>query len=236
VFNIRLDRTQLKYIAIIAMVIDHTAWGFVDFMSPLGQIMHIIGRLTLPIMCFFVAEGYRHTSDVKKYILRMLAFAILSIIPFYYFFHEEYDFRQNIIFDLMLALIALAVMENKKWSAPLRYALVAAVVCVSIAIGGWVIMPIVYVFIFYYGRDFKKQATNFIIATVVMVVSLSILIVLNQSMHFSHYNWTVQERLYLIGFILALIPLSMYNGKPGKPIFGRLFFYVFYPAPFFILP
>ena len=60
-----LDRTQLKFIAICGMVCDHAAWGFVEFMTPLGQIMHIIGRLTLPIMCFFIAEGFRHTSNIK---------------------------------------------------------------------------------------------------------------------------------------------------------------------------
>ena len=77
-----LDRRQLKLIAICAMVCDHFAWGFVDFMTPLGQSMHVIGRLTLPIMCFFVAEGYRHTSSVREYIKRMLFFWAVSIIPF----------------------------------------------------------------------------------------------------------------------------------------------------------
>lgn len=64
-----LDRTQLKIIAIAAMVCDHIAWGFVEFMSPLGQFMHIIGRFTLPIMCFFIAEGFGHTSSKKGYIM-----------------------------------------------------------------------------------------------------------------------------------------------------------------------
>ena len=40
-----LNRTQLKFIAICAMVCDHVAWGFVEFMSPLGQIMHIIKKI-----------------------------------------------------------------------------------------------------------------------------------------------------------------------------------------------
>lgn len=56
-----LSRTQLKLIAICAMVCDHVAWGFLDFMTPLAQMMHVIGRLTIPIMCFFIAEGFRHT-------------------------------------------------------------------------------------------------------------------------------------------------------------------------------
>ncbi|MBQ2317877.1 MAG: hypothetical protein II182_06510, partial [Lachnospiraceae bacterium] len=88
--KLELNRTQLKLLAVVAMVVDHTAWGFVDFMSPLGQAMHIFGRLTLPIMCFFIAEGYRHTSDLRRYIERMASFAVISVVPFYVFFHEEY--------------------------------------------------------------------------------------------------------------------------------------------------
>ena len=81
-----LNRTQLKFIAICGMVCDHAAWGFVEFMTPLGQIMHIIGRLTLPIMCFFIAEGFRHTSNIKGYIKRMTFFSVVAMIPFYLFF------------------------------------------------------------------------------------------------------------------------------------------------------
>ena len=77
-----LDRTQLKLIAICAMVIDHVAWGFVEFWSPLGQVMHVIGRFTIPIMCFFVAEGYRKTSSVSGYLKTMACFAVVSMIPF----------------------------------------------------------------------------------------------------------------------------------------------------------
>ena len=68
------------------MVCDHVAWGFVEFMSPLGQIMHIIGRLTVPTMCFFIAEGFRHTKSVKGYIKRMAFFSVVAIFPFICFF------------------------------------------------------------------------------------------------------------------------------------------------------
>ena len=90
-----LDRTQLKLIAICAMVCDHVAWGFVEFMTPLGQVMHVIGRLTIPIMCFFVAEGFRHTSSRSGYIKRMALFAVVAMLPFYLFFGELYEYRQN---------------------------------------------------------------------------------------------------------------------------------------------
>lgn len=238
--NLELDRTQLKILAIIAMVVDHTAWGFVDFMSPLGQLMHIFGRLTLPIMCFFIAEGYKHTKNLQEYVYRMLAFSAISVIPFYIFFHEEYGYRQNIIFDLSLALLCLCVSEGKVFKRWMKVCLITLLVLISLIIGGWVVMPIIYVFIFYYGKNFKDKAIKFIGATVLMSAVLSVMIVLNQQYHFSQYDWTVQERLYLLGFVFALIPLYFYNGGRGKDLFGgsgvgRYFFYIFYPGHFLIL-
>lgn len=230
-----LTREQIKLWAIVAMVVDHTAWGFVDFMTPLGQVMHIFGRFTMPIMCFFIAEGYRHTSSIKRYLSRMFTFSVISIIPFYIFFHEEYGYRQNIIFDLLLALLALCAMERKEWPKAIRIGAVILLIGISMTIGGWVIMPIVYVLVFYYNKDFKSRAKWFTFFTILMSVILSIAIVLNQHYHFSKYEWTVTERLYLLGFLLALIPLSKYNGQKGRTIGSRYFFYVFYPVHFLVL-
>lgn len=55
-----LSGNALKIIAIIAMTIDHVAWVlFPGYeMAPLTIVMHVIGRITAPIMMFFIAEGY----------------------------------------------------------------------------------------------------------------------------------------------------------------------------------
>ena len=54
-----LDANQLKLIAIVAMTVDHIAWllfpGYAAGAVPI--VMHIIGRITCPVMCFFIAEG-----------------------------------------------------------------------------------------------------------------------------------------------------------------------------------
>ena len=65
-FSEKMSSNTLKIIAITAMLTDHIAWAFVPSRSLLGQLMHIIGRLTAPIMCFLIAEGYHHTSNVKN--------------------------------------------------------------------------------------------------------------------------------------------------------------------------
>ena len=62
----KLNRNQIKYLAILAMLIDHLAWKMFDTASLVGQIMHFIGRLTGPTMAVMVAEGYIHTRNVKK--------------------------------------------------------------------------------------------------------------------------------------------------------------------------
>lgn len=231
----KLNRTQLKFIAICAMVCDHVAWGFVEFMSPLGQVMHIIGRLTIPIMCFFVAEGFRHTSSRKGYVMRMALFSIVAMIPFYLFFHELYDYRQNIIFDLLLGLLLLNVLENERFKVWQKIILGAGLFGISITIGGWIIMPMLYILVFYYVKEFKKQAAWICGLTIVLEVFLIVAVELNRIWHFSHYDWPWYDKLYFLGFMLPLVLLKRYNGEKGKNIIGKYFFYLFYPAHFLVL-
>ena len=230
-----LNRTQLKFIAICAMVCDHVAWGFVEFMSPLGQVMHVIGRLTIPIMCFFVAEGFRKTSSVKGYIGRMAFFSVVAMLPFYLFFGELYEYRQNIIFDLLLGLLLLAVLEHKRFRGWQKIILAAGLFAVSITIGGWIIMPMLYILVFYYVKDFKKQAAWVCGLTITLEVFLIVAVELNRIWHFSRYDWPWYDKLYFLGFMLPLLLLKHYNGEKGKNIIGKYFFYLFYPAHFLVL-
>ena len=81
----KLTAYQLKVIAIVAMTIDHIAWMWVPATSPEGQIMHTIGRITAPIMCYLLSEGYIHTHDVRKYTLRLGITAVISAFAFCFF-------------------------------------------------------------------------------------------------------------------------------------------------------
>ena len=67
-----LSGNALKLIAIIAMTVDHLAWMGIETYSqaetPLLIFLHVIGRLTAPIMLFFVADGYSHTRNFRKYL------------------------------------------------------------------------------------------------------------------------------------------------------------------------
>ena len=71
--QLRLNANHVKLIAIIAMTIDHVCdLIYPGFPAEPGVMaLHIVGRLTAPIMWFFVCEGYYYTHDVKRYMLRM---------------------------------------------------------------------------------------------------------------------------------------------------------------------
>lgn len=58
--------------------------------NPAAIACHIIGRLTAPIMWFFIVEGYHYTHDVKKYTLRLFVLALVS--------HFAYNFCFGISF------------------------------------------------------------------------------------------------------------------------------------------
>lgn len=87
-----LSGNALKGIAILAMTLDHLTWtlwpGYTTDWWVL--LLHLLGRVTAPIMWFFVVEGYHYTHDVKKYAARLFALAFIS--------HFAYDFCFGIPF------------------------------------------------------------------------------------------------------------------------------------------
>ena len=130
--KIGVSGSTLKIIALLIMFIDHigavimqrTMWmpGFDhDFWNSLYMPIRYVGRLAFPIFCFLLAEGFSHTSDVKKYMRRLLVFAFISEIPFDLaitgkVFSLEY---QNVFWELtwgMGAMFLLQIIEKRQFN------------------------------------------------------------------------------------------------------------------------
>jgi len=201
-----------------------------------GQVMHVVGRLTIPIMSFFIAEGYRKTSNLKRYFSRMVIFALISVGPFYLFFGEEYGYRQNFIFDLLLALTVLTICDSSRFKRPVKVILSAVIFVLSFAIGGWPVYPIILVLIFYYGKSFKQKALLMGGFTLFLEAFIICGILINNNWYpFLGYDWKWYQWLYFLGFLLAIPLLKLYNGERGNYPVGRYFFFMFYPIHFLIL-
>ncbi len=71
----------LKLIAVFSMTCDHLSYLIFGRFS----FLNLIGRIAFPIFAYQITEGYIHTSNLKKYFLRLALFGVISQIPFMLF-------------------------------------------------------------------------------------------------------------------------------------------------------
>lgn len=219
-----LNRNQLKYLVIVAMLIDHIAWAFVPTASLLGQVMHIIGRLTGPTMAYMLAEGYHYTRNVKKYALRLGIFAVISWLPFSYFERGCIRPAFGVIYTLFLSLLAIWFWDKGKCSV-LWKQLGTLGLCLLSIFGDWAMFDVLYALTFFRYRDNPKEKwISFSAITMICCVGML-------------GNEPIWSGLFQLGIFLV-IPLIQYcyNGKSGsKKPFHKWFFYGFYPLHLLVL-
>lgn len=107
----------LKVIAMAAMVTDHVGAALL----PQITVLRLIGRIAFPIYIWLLVQGFAHTRNRKKYMLRMAGCALLSEVPFDLAFSDRMTFRwQNVYFSLLWGLVLLTVLERLLDAAAVR--------------------------------------------------------------------------------------------------------------------
>ena len=103
----------LKIIALIAMLTDHLAVVFPDTF-PFW--FRGVGRLAWPIFAYLLAEGFRHTKAPEKFLMRLLAFALISEIPYDLAMGNSISFitDTNIFYTLFFGGTAICLYERLK--------------------------------------------------------------------------------------------------------------------------
>lgn len=215
------------------MLIDHIAWAFVPTASILAQAMHFVGRFTAPVMAYFVAEGYVHTHDFKKYASRMAAFAVVSWLPYVWFEYGRVTttmggikipmlIPQSVIFTLLLSLLAIRLCDEKSCQKSVKILGVISICALSL-IGDWYCFGVLYCLNFFINRENKKSMwINYCIISAAVVG-------ISNYVGFQSNDWYIQ--LFQLGvFVPPLVIAKFYNGESGKKsVFNKWFFYIFYP-------
>ena len=224
-----INRNALKYIAIIAMLIDHIAWAFVRTDSILGEVMHFIGRLTGPTMAFMIYEGYLHTRNIKKYAIRLGLFAFISWIPYSLFEVGKWPYPTfGVIYTLFLGLLIVWMWDKAKIPKALKVVIVI-LACIASLFGDWPIFDILWpLFLFIYKDDEKRKWRSFYILIIVEVAFIMLPSILSGEPFRSVFQ--------LGAFMVPPILMYLYNGESGsKNAFHKWFFYIFYPLHLLIL-
>ena len=226
--RLSLSGNVLKVIAIIAMTVDHIAWigieEYVQAENLLQILLHCVGRLTAPIMLFFVAEGYYHTRNFKKYLLRMAILAVVSHFAFCYFAQPSFNPFENQLFNatsiawpLMWGLIFLKVWDTEKFALWLKL-LITLLGCVLTVTSDWsCAAPLAILLVGRNRGNFHKQ-----MLWLMAVVSL-------YAVAFFIFNNPTYGMVHMACWF-AVPLLSLYNGRRGKIRWLGKFFYFYYPA------
>ena len=251
----KIPGSTLKIIAMVCMLIDHTAAvlfdrilisrglldavnasdGGASFLSTgntaviyyADMIMRAIGRISFPIFCFLLIEGFMHTHDVKKYALNLGIFALVSKIPFDLAFAGKpfYLNYQNVFFTLFIGLVMMIFLQKidekthqdgtnwrgANWKVSIGKLLVIVAACTVATL-------------------LKTDYSAMGILTIVLMYNLR-----NNKMYCIGIGCAVLTLLSLneITCFLAMIPVHFYNGKRGLNL--KYPFYAFYPVHLLVL-
>ena len=232
-----ISAAALHILAMTFMLMDHL-WAT---LLPAQEWLTCVGRIAFPIFAFMAVEGYFHTHNLKKYLLRMLIFAVISEVPFDLMYGGTwfYPVHQNVIWTLMMGLAGIYLMETvRKKKSTFVYILVSAIVVILGGLLGTLSMVDYYgigvltVFIFYFfrGRKWWCLLGQMLALYWVNVELLGGLIypIRLFGMEFE----LCQQGLAL----LALLPIWLYRGRQGyhsKPF--QYFCYAFYPMHMLVI-
>ena len=229
---------HLKWLALFTMLIDHIGLvlletGLLPFianavlggssyeyipadytrLSNINLVLRLIGRVSFPLYCFLLVEGFSHTKSVPKYILRLGLLAVLSEIPFNLARYNSLFCLtlQNVFFTLFIGLLVIWGMQYTGRRFPkstfLPYAIaLAGMLCAHFLQTDYGAFGILLIAMLYLLGSDKKQLCIFgVISTI--------------------WEYTAP---------LAFLPIYFYNGERGKQP-SKWFFYLFYPVHLLLL-
>lgn len=214
--------STLKMLAMILMLIDHTAHHIVVLTNPVSfsvlgvtitlyRLMRWVGRMSFPIFAFLLTEGFIHTHDRRKYGINLLVFALISEIPWNLEHSGTFLYpKQNVMFTLLLGYLGMCVTEKYKEDRKRQAILLLGLLALSFIIRA----------------DYGYRGFAFIL----LLYALR-----NNKVLQCVIGITLLPSTWVGG--LAFIPVNMYNGQRGfvkKPV-QKYLMYAVYPVHMLVL-
>lgn len=247
-----MTRFSLKIFALISMFCDHLAkvvlstgvlipYIGVEADLWIRTVLMVIGRMAFPIFAWFTAEGCRKTSNPRKYILRLLIFAIISEIPFQLCFYAGslsgvVPGCHNVIFTLLLGAMGVLLGEHltkkgiPQWYGVLLPALMAVWLgfYLKTDYNGWGVALIV---MLYYLKEERSQL-------IFLTCWVTVFMLIWHGWNGEVLIWLTGKNNYLLllewlGCLFSVGFLLSYNGEKGRE--NKWLFYVFYPLHLMLL-
>lgn len=220
-----ISGSTLKVIAAVTMLIDHVGavillrMLYQNSASELYQTYYLfrkIGRIAFPIYCFLLVEGFLKTHDLKKYLLRVGLFTVISEVPFDLAFRDSlWDISyQNVFFTLWIGLLALyfikRIEERKEWGQVIKTIGTIGITLTAMQLA----------------EMLRTDYAGYGVFSIVILYLLRGNRILQAIGGAASFLWEIPAPL---GFV----PVLLYNGKRGLRM--KYFFYIFYPAHLLIL-
>ncbi len=203
------------------MVIDHVGL----FFFPHIVIMRVIGRLAFPLFAWLIANGAHYTHNIKVYILRLLALAVVTQVPFWYVNQlvGSPALYFDVVFTLVLGLTAIMVIQNVSnrwlWLTTTLCCAVLAVIC-NTDYGAAGVLSVVAFYVF--RNDFRAMVFS---QTVILGI-LPMFIYQLQSHFVIDLSYLYDSSFLEFFGLLSLFIIYSYNNKRGIP--AKYLFYIFY--------
>ena len=257
----RFTDFQLKWIALVLMVMDHIHYFF-EFTGKIPEWFSMLGRLSAPLFLFCLLEGFQHTRNRKKYFLRIYVIAVgMGLLQYIFicFVRRPDGFvPQNQMlatFSILLVILqGIDWCKQKKWGRGLS-AIVLPLIWPFVGMGLIQAVPSAAnaVLLLHYTLLPMHSAiidggTYFILEGILLylfrkrralqaAVFFVLALILEGVFPFLLTPVATAEMLittmygWMSGF--AAIPMYLYNGQRGKG--NKKLFYWFYPAHVYIL-
>lgn len=231
-----VSAAALKHTACVLMLVNHLCIGLsragVPFAGWLSALQTLLTRPSFVLFAFLTAEGAVHTKCRRAYCLRLLVSALASEL-----FYDAalqggipYLRAQNVLFTLLLGVLAAGVYDRLRSRPPLCAAAEVGICAAALALRtDYAALGVALVLIFYVLRE-RRAAMLYAAATALFALSF-----LQRGAYalLDGQRIVLQDCLYgaaVQSFGVCAFPLLVrYDGARGRQL-PHVFYYLFYPA------